>query len=240
MSDSNLSIGKALSTSTTFVEKSIEFRHFMLLISFILTLDSSLVIFYKKGLLNAFSSFDAPEVSAGNALVFLGLFGFLMTVLFPALRQILLMVPKYVSLKWPKQHEHDYNLGWPSLIRKKAIIERDKVALEILDKHEAVQHENRTNMNIGFAMVVLFALNFLVLGDDQTLSLSQTSATLLEAKTGFWLTALIRLSLGGFLIFSAFITFFSLTPENDSKIYWPESPEERDKRVADEARRLGV
>lgn len=63
MADSSISIGKVITTSTSFVDKAVEFRHFMLLISFLLALDSCLMIFYKKNLLQSFDHLSAPEVS---------------------------------------------------------------------------------------------------------------------------------------------------------------------------------
>ncbi|WP_370683395.1 hypothetical protein AB9V60_08915 [Pseudomonas syringae pv. atrofaciens] len=63
MADSASGMSKALATITSFIEKAVEMRHFMLLISFILALDSCLMVFFHKNLLGAFSRLDASEVS---------------------------------------------------------------------------------------------------------------------------------------------------------------------------------
>ncbi|CAM3117002.1 hypothetical protein PSFL111601_05495 [Pseudomonas floridensis] len=212
----------------------------MLLISFILALDSCLVIFYHKNLLGAFSKLDAPEVSGGNALVFLGLFAFLMTLLFPALRHMLLVIPTYISIRWPNRNhqQRDPDLRWTSIVRKKALIERDKVMLEILEKKQAAHDEEMINMNIGFAMAMLLALNFLVLGDNQTITLSQTAAFLHDTLTGFWVSVLVKFCLGGVVIFCVLLVFQSLTPNADGdRIYLPESDEECKARLEEEAKR---
>ncbi|WP_164704628.1 hypothetical protein, partial [Pseudomonas viridiflava] len=69
-------------------------------------------------------------------------------------------------------------------VRDKALIERDKVMLEVLDKKQAAHDEDVINVNIGFAMAMLLALNFLVLGDDHTSTLSQTAVTLRDSLNG--------------------------------------------------------
>ncbi|MCQ9473397.1 hypothetical protein V2K57_25595 [Pseudomonas alliivorans] len=242
MADSASGMSKALATTTSFIEKAVEMRHFMLLISFILALDSCLVIFYHKNLLGAFSKLDAPEVSGGNALVFLGLFAFLMTLLFPALRHILLVIPTYISIRWPNRNhqQRDPDLRWTSIVRKKALIERDKVMLEILEKKQAAHDEEMINMNIGFAMAMLLALNFLVLGDNQTITLSQTAAFLHDTLTGFWVSVLVNFCLGGIVIFCVLLVLQSLTPNVDGdRIYLPESDEECKARLEEEAKRAG-
>jgi len=51
VSDSSPSISKIVASSTSFVEKAVEFRHFMLFTSFILLLDACLVVFFDKNIL---------------------------------------------------------------------------------------------------------------------------------------------------------------------------------------------
>ncbi|AZG86079.1 hypothetical protein N032_10580 [Pseudomonas syringae pv. pisi str. PP1] len=243
MADSASGMSKALATITSFIEKAVEMRHFMLLISFILALDSCLMVFFHKNLPGAFSRLDASEVSGGNALVFLGLFAFMMTLLFPALRHLLLTIPIYVSMRWPNKNNQqtDPNIRWTSRIRDQALIDRDKVMLEILDKKQAAHNEDMINMNIGFAMAMLLALNFLVLGNDHTPTLSQTAATLHDTLKGFWVTALVKTSLGGIVLFCILLLVQALSPNVDgNRIYLPENEEERKARLTAEAKRLGV
>lgn len=232
MADSSNSISKVITTSTTFIDKAVEFRHFMLLISFLLALDSCLMIFYKKNLLQSFGSFSAPEVNAAGALVFLGIFAFLMALLFPVLRQLFLAVTTWIKWRFPSrdnQIDHDYR--YPSSMRKRALIERDKLIIELLDKQDEQKRDHETNMNIGFGLVLSFAINYLVLGTGQVLTLTQTAATLLDASPGFWISALIRLAVGTFVVSLMVILAMSLTPEASDKIYLPESEEEKAARI---------
>ncbi len=232
MADSSTSISKAITTSTTFVDKAVEFRHFMLLISFLLALDSCLMIFYKKNLLQSFSRLDAPEVNAGGALVFLGVFAFLMALFFPVLRQGLLAFTTAIKLMWGtngKEVNHDFRDIYTA--RRQALIERDKLIVELLDKQEAQRRDHEINMNIAFGLVLMFAINFLNLGTAQVLSLTQTAATLPGAITGFWVNALILTAFGTFTAFLLAILAMSLAPESREKIYLPESDKEKAERM---------
>lgn len=241
MADSSTSIGKVITTSTTFIDKAVEFRHFMLLVSFLLALDSCLIIFYKKNLLQSFGSLSAPEVNAAGALVFLGIFAFLMALLFPVLRQILLIVTTWIKWQCPvkdKEINHDYH--YPSIVRHKALIERDKLIIELLDKEAEQSREHQANMNVGFGLVLMFVINYFMLGTGQVLTLTQAAVTLLDVMTGFWISALISISLGIFAVFLLVILGMSLTPETSDKIYLPESDEERTARKEKEMKLQGA
>jgi hypothetical protein len=240
MADSSNSISKVITTSTTFIDKAVEFRHFMLLTSFLLALDSCLMIFFKKNLLQSFGSLSAPEVNAAGALVFLGIFAFLMAMLFPVLRYVLLGVTTWIKWQYPakdKKNNHDYR--YPSDARKKALIERDKLIIELLDKENEQRRDHQTNMNIGFGLVIMFLINYLFLGTDQVLTLTQTAVTLLDVMKGFWISALIHISLGTFTIFLVAVLAMSLKPETSDKIYLPESDEEKAMREETEKKMQG-
>ncbi|MGY3303768.1 ABC-type sugar transport system permease subunit [Pseudomonas sp. PvR086] len=190
------------------------------------------MIFYKKNLLQSFGKLDAPEVNAGGALVFLGIFAFLMALFFPVLRQVLLAFTSWIKLlsrTEGKEINHDFRDT--STARREALIHRDKLIVELLDKHEAQRRDHETNMNIAFGLVLMFAVNFLNLGTSQVLSLTQTAATLPGTITGFWVNALIVTALVTFTAFLLAILAMSLAPEISDKIYLPESDEEKATRL---------
>ncbi|MEE4626642.1 hypothetical protein V2L00_23345 [Pseudomonas alliivorans] len=234
MADSASGMSKVLTTTTTFIEKAIEFRHFMLIVSFLLALDSSLIIFYQKNLLESFLSLNAPEVDAAGALIFLGLFAFLMSLLFPAMRQLLLGLTRYL---WVQMSVHlprprpDYDYEYTGYVRRRAITERDKLLMDLVYKQEEVTHDHNVNMNIGFAVVMLFVLNFWMLGTAQFMTLTQVAATLPDVVKGFWLTGLVYISYGVFLTFLSAIFWMSLNPERQNKMYLPESEAEKATRI---------
>lgn len=237
MADSSTSISKAITTSATFVDKAVEFRHFMLLVSFLLALDSCLMIFYKKNLLQSFSRLDAPEVNAGGALVFLGIFAFLMALFFPVLRNVLLAFTTGIKLQLKiNARETKSDVRDTSTARRQALIDRDKLIIELLDKQEVQRRDHRTNMNIAFGLVLLFAFNFLNLGAGEVLSLTQTAATLLDTITGFWASTLILMAFGTFNFFLLVILVMSLTPETSNEIYLPESDAEKAARIERESK----
>ncbi|TBU79355.1 hypothetical protein DNK06_13170 [Pseudomonas daroniae] len=232
MADSSISIGKVITTSTSFVDKAVEFRHFMLLISFLLALDSCLMIFYKKNLLQSFDHLSAPEVSVAGALVFLGIFAFLMALFFPVLRHVLLAVTTWIKYCYPtKNKERDHDFRYPSTVRREALIERDKLIIELLEKQDEQKSSHETNMNIGFGLVIMFAVNYLILGTDQALTLAQTAATVPGIIAGFWISLSIQFVFGIFIIFLLVVLTMSLTPDTNEKFYLPESDMEKAART---------
>lgn len=247
MADSASGMTKVLATTTTFIEKAVEFRHFMLIISFLLALDSCLVIFYNKNLLESFAKLNAPEVSVASALVFLGIFAFLMALLFPALRLFFIGVTRFISaytrhyassILPERSRDNDYT--FPSAVRAKAITERDKLLLDLVHKHEEEKHNHEVNMNIAFAMVVLFVMNSLILGTAQSMTLTQVAGTLPERINGFWLSAFIHVSYVGFGAFVTIVLGMSLKPDNMLKMYMPESDTEKDARIDKETARRKI
>lgn len=237
MADPNPNISKAISTITTFVDKAVEFRHFMLLVSFLLALDSSLMIFYEKNLLQSFSRLDAPEVNAGGALVFLGIFAFLMALFFPVLRNVLLAFTTGIKLQLKiNVRETNPDICDSSTARRQAIIDRDKLIIELLDKQEAQRRDHRTNMNIAFGLVFMFAFNFHNPGAGEVRSLTQTAANILDTISGFWASTLILMAFGTFNFFLLVILVMSLTPETNDEIYLPESVAEKAARIERESK----
>ncbi|MNC15378.1 hypothetical protein D3C75_631930 [compost metagenome] len=128
-----------------------------------------------------------------------------------------------------KEINHDFRDT--STARREALIHRDKLIIELLDKHEVQRRDHETNMNIAFGLALMFAVNFLNLGTSHVLSLTQTAATLPDTITGFWVNALIVTALITFTAFLLAILAMSLAPETSEKIYLPESDEEKAARL---------
>lgn len=225
MSDSGPSISKIVSSSTSFVEKAVEFRHFMLFTTFLLLLDSCLVVFYKKGLTAAFSSLDEPEVSAANALIFLGIFFFSMALFFPAIRQLLRLVVGSVYFKWfwDSKSRNDLGDDWhfPSLKKKEALINKDDFVLNLVQKHEDEAMDKNINLNIGFSLVSLFLVNYFIIGDGALQSLTQQAVLLIDTDFGFWVNRLINAGIGIFSIFIFIMLCLSLNPVEENRVYIP-------------------
>lgn len=232
MSDLGSSISKIVASSTSFVEKAVEFRHFMLFSSFVLLLDSCLVIFFEKALLSSLKSLNDPEVNAANAIVFLGVFFFSMALFFPALRQTLRfgIACGYFKWFWSSETKSEYGGGWhyPSLKKDEALKDRDDFVLDIISKHEEEIKNKHVNLNVGFALVLLFAVNFLVIGNESSNTLTQQSALLLDKDFGFWINHLINAGVGVFIIFSFVMLCLSLNPVEEDKVYIPSGNGESD------------
>ena len=232
MADSGSSISKIVASSTSFVEKAVEFRHFMLFTTFVLLLDSCLVIFFGKDLLSSFDSLNEPEVNAANAIVFLGIFFFSMALLFPALRQIIRLGIAWVCFKWfwSSESKNEYSDGWhyPSIKKDEALKNKDGFVLDIIAKHEEEAMNKHINLNVGFALVLVFAVNFLVIGSESLNTLTQQAALLLDKDFGFWINRLINAGIGVFVIFSVIMLGQSLNPVEEDKVYIPSDDRESD------------
>jgi hypothetical protein len=195
------------------------------------------MIFYKKNLLQSFGRLSSPEVSVAGALVFLGVFAFLMALFFPVLRHVLLAVTIWIKFYYPtKGEENNHDFRYPSIARRKALIERDKLIIELLEKQDEQRKNHETNMNIGFGLVIMFAIDYLILGTDQVLTLAQTVATVPGIISGFWISLLIHIAFATFIIFLVVVLTMSLTPDTNEKIYLPESDEEKAARTEREKR----
>lgn len=225
MSESNLSISKIVASSTSFVEKAVEFRHFMLFTSFILFLDSCLLIFFGKNILSSFANRNDPEVNAASAIIFLGVFFFSMAIFFPALRHIARTIVALIHYKWPsksiKKSVLDNDWHYLSAIKYVALKNKDKVALDIIEKHELEIKNKNINLNIGFALSFLFTINYFVLGDDTIRSITQQAELLLDKDFGFWIDRIINAGIAVFIIFNLIMTILSLNPYEEDQVYMP-------------------
>lgn len=230
MSDSGPSISRIITSSTGFVEKAVEFRHFMLFTSFILLLDSCLLMFFGKNILSSFKSLNEPEVNAASAIIFLGVFFFCMALFFPALRQITRLGIAWIYFKWffnpSKKSELNNSWHYPSLIKHEALKNKDKVILEIIEKHEEETKNKNINLNVGFSLVILFAINYFVLGGEHLSSITQQAELLLDRDFGFWINRIINAGLAVFVIFNFVMAGLSLNPIEEDKVYIPFSSDD--------------
>ena len=228
MADSSSNLFKALTTSMTFVEKATEFRHFMLLTAFLLALDSCLVIFYKVGLLEAFSSVSLTSLNLSGPLIFLGIFSFLMAVFFPALRYVLKIPIELMAERWPAtaKTEVGHETKNPDVARKEAILNNDKLKLELVEKFEESRSHFQTTLNIGFSVAALAFINYWVIDIPGIKTLSQEVAAMVDFECGFWLKRIIHAVLGTLMIVILGMLALSLHPGIEDKVYIPEKKSE--------------
>lgn len=229
MADAGSSISRIVTSSTSFVEKAVEFRHFMLFTYFVFLLDSCLILFYKKPLLSAFSGLNAPEVSAANAIVFMGVFFFSMALFFPTLRQITRMCVAWIYFKWfykfPTTNSAASGWHYPSLIKEKALLNKDKFVLDLIDKHEEETNSKNINFNVGFSLAIISAINYFTLGDKSLNTITQQAVLLLDANFGFIINQIVKMVIFVFVIFNLIMLYLSLNPIEEDKIYLPDSEE---------------
>ena len=223
MAETGAAINKFMPT-TSMLDKVTDLRRFMLVATFLFSLDSLLIIVYQKNLLSAFKPMSAPEVSVSGALIFLGLYSFFMAVLFPFVRKVILIALTYVDLRMfgiSFKHEKSDDLHYPSLLLRDALGNKDTVLLDILKRHEDEKKERNIDLNIGFSMVFLFFVNYFFIGSKQLESVSQMSVSWLDNDLNFFLSGMIHISIGIFILLLAFMTVACLNPYYDDRIYLP-------------------
>lgn len=225
MADQSSGITRAVLSASTFVEKSAEFKYFLLFSSLVLLLDSCLVLFFRKNIFQSFVEFPAPELSVGGAVIFLALFSFLMAVFFRALRHILMFPSAYIYFRYldsgdaPQSSSKDYS--YSSLAERDALIEKDEFVYARIQDHKSERNSIEAHLNIGFGMCVLFLYNFLVLGDEEVHTLSQVLAFFLDADNGFWVNRFVNAVMGAYVLLVLFVLPLSLKPYDDGKVYLP-------------------
>lgn len=224
MQDSGPSISKIVASSTSFVEKAVEFRHFMIFTSFVLLLDSCLAIFYGKNLLSSFRGLNEPEVNAANAIVFMSVFFFSMALFFPALRQVTRLGIAWIYFKWfwsSKRVELDKDWHYPSLIKNEALKNKDKIIFDMIEKHEEEVKNKHINLNVGFSLALLSAVNYFVLGGETVNTITQQARLLLYTDFGFWINRFLNAAIVVFFIFNLIMLCLSLHPIEEDKVYIP-------------------
>jgi len=182
---------KIIKDAPSFIEKITEARFFCILGAFIFALDSALVYFARKNVLTLSTLSNTPEITIGNAIVFIGVFSFLIGICFPTLRTIgryisglpLLFLSAFDIMPFLKTSDPAFQSVFSA--QRQAILERNEFALKLIDQHLEQQNKFEKQLDLIFGMTVLFACNLLVFGDQNVQTLSQVFASLLDQPMGF-------------------------------------------------------
>lgn len=226
MSDSSQAM-RFLSGAAGFLEKSTEIKFFLLLNAFVLTLDSCLVFFYNKNIFSSFKSFDSVEVSIANALVFLVIFSFMMSVFFMVIRHFSQVLVHYVDIKFGNNDEKPSN-DFKSAFRaeKEALKERDKMAYEIVNSHKQQNKEMESALTIGFGVVMLFIFNYYVFGSYSIMTITQQASLMLDNDYGFVVNIVVDLFFGIYVIGLLLVSYAALRPYKTEYVYLPDKNKE--------------
>jgi len=236
MSDFSSIAGQFASSTTSFIEKSIEVKFFLILSSLVLLLDSCLVFFYGKNILDALKTVSSPEISIGGALIFMMLFSFLMSFVFLFLRKLLqFLIVLITSQEWfPKGKKEDFgsDLKYLSLAERDALIKKDTFAYSRIQEYKQTEKATETNLTVGFGMSILFFYNYVILGSGSILTISQLASSQLQLDHGFWINRLISIVIGVYVLVSAGFFILALRPTDSDKIFLPDPPKDTAQSIA--------
>jgi large-conductance mechanosensitive channel len=213
--------------NTKGLEKSIEFRYFMIFSSFIFYVDSVWLTIGEGGFEAHFKSFELKATLIPQSILILGFFYLLMALVFPVLRkviQFLLMTltNKFETLK--KQKTNNGDERYVSSVKRKALLEKDSFWLAEIEKREEEIAERETNLNLNFSLLILVLINWLIVGSSKEVSISQFVSQIYEYDFGWFLNWFIHFSIivfCGFLLFAAFASLFT---DVEDKVFYPEEP----------------
>lgn len=208
--------GHFISNAVNSLEKSMEFKYFMIFSAFVLSLDNALLFFFDKNIFTALKRLDDPEVSIGNALVFLALLYYLMSLFLPAIRRILQLLVSLADIKWGLfNKERSEHFRFLSQLKSHAIEHKDSFLLGYCNDIEVQRKDFTLVQNVCFSVAVLLAINFFI--HDSSLSSMIYSYT---PSTSFGVTRLIAIFYSVFLITVGAMAITGLAPEDD-RVYYP-------------------
>ena len=203
MSENTSTISNAIKSTTSSIEKSIEFKYLLVLGSFVLLLDNCLVVFYKKNIFDSFKSLSDPEVSIGNILFFMVLFSFLMSVFFKTLRRAILLL----TLPFSSTNEYSDNFVSIDTAEKEAIMSKDDFTLSYIKEQQSAFESLETYLDICFGMIILSIFNFFILGNEKLITSTQFIYQIMDSDYNLWLNILSRtlITAVGFFVLLLFL-----------------------------------
>jgi hypothetical protein len=227
MSETSFDVKKIKSSG---LEKSIEFRYFMIFTCFILYLDSIWMLKGTGGFDNAGEVIQLSSPFILEGVLILGGFYFLIALVFPVLRKLLLLILLYAEqlLKLTPKVSNTGNSDetYLSIVKAKALREKDSFWLSEVEKREQAIEEREINLNLNLSMLVFFIINYFVINDEKFSSLTRSAEALLDKDFGIFISVLINFSFVIFIGFLFFATLASLSTRIEDKIYYPEQVKE--------------
>lgn len=236
---------KLLKDLPSVFEKITEFRFLCLFIAFSFALDNALVYFAHKNLLAL--STNSPEITIGNAIVFVGVFSFLLSACFPFFRTVIRIgfdtLLRSFLCQIAAHFERPTTYNNPAIksifaVESKALLEQNEFDLKLVAQYREKQRENEReserNFNLIFGMTILFACNLWTFGDQNVPTISQVFASLLDQPMGFGVYPTLKAIYGAFFLLTFGMSLYGIWPflSQDEKIYLPR-PEDHAPKVAE-------
>jgi len=227
MSETNFDVKKIKSSG---LDKSIEFRYFMIFTCFILYLDSIWMLKGTGGFDNAAEVIQLSSSFILEGILILGGFYLLIALVFPVLRKLLLLILLYtvqlLNLTSKASSTGNRDETYLSIVKAKALREKDAFWLSEVEKREQAIEEREINLNLNLSLFVFFIINYFVINNDKFSSLTRSAEALLERDFGVFINVLINFSFVTFIGFLFFATLASLSTRIEDKIHYPEQIKE--------------
>lgn len=218
MSEVVSQIGRA----SSILEKAVDIYYLLLLSSFVLLFDSALGIFYNVNILKIDGEWSTYEPAIGSSLLFLVAYIFTLSFVFPCIRQILKLLVTMADSNLHFQHiSQGKDYDWPESVMKKAIIEKDKFLVDLVDRHNKERAELDKKLVLGLGVVMLIAVNYFLVGSYQNQSITQEIENYIIKMEPSFIKYLFKLIVFLYFVVIAVLSALSLRPDTYDKMYVP-------------------
>lgn len=156
------------------LERATHFPTVLLILAFLLALDTWVSLGYQSTLLSLSWSF-VPHIAIGHVLAFIVAFGFYMSIGVPLAREIVDQLALHTVLPlWHKLFRQNENCESPYhgavrswKLREVAHMEQNKFYFDLYKEHETLRHDDRRSewriASIAFACLLLGGINYILL-----------------------------------------------------------------------------
>ncbi|MDD4330170.1 MAG: hypothetical protein PHD79_09465 [Aliarcobacter sp.] len=190
-----------------------EYKYFVLFLSFLFALDIFNLIAYNKNIVDMLINVNIfKEIS----LLFIVIYMFVMIIIFPIFRHIIKSITTY-KYKDKYNQENDKDYKYLFIVKKQAIIEENDFLLSRVKEKEIKNKEAEKDSSIDFSLGLLVIIDLIFYGN----SIFYSVCNYIQDMTG--LLHFTCVSMG--IIFIAVVGFWfvlSLFPYKIDKIYLPD------------------
>lgn len=194
----------------SFLERATHFPTVLLILSFLLAVDTGLSLGYRSNLLSLSWDFVQQHITIGAALLFILIFGLYMSIGVILLRHLADQIAwNTVGLLWdklfPREVGHSPYCGAvrPYKLREEAHVEQNKFYLDLYNEHKVLKVEKKNNewqvSSTAFACLLLGVVNYFVLPHFGYLPFSSQLAIDLPSVWGWCIGILFVLLLSVWL-----------------------------------------
>ena len=191
MAEGEIISGRSLSTASSFLDKMTELKYFYLLGILFFLLDNCLVLVFEKNIVNFEYRSDVAEQPISNAIIFVFLAFFLISLFFPMLRDFIIfaLMKLYINfylnlidhivdrlpflLLFKFKESDSIDVKYLSDAEYRAIRDRDEFTLKRIDKSKSEFTFRKHILDLVFSFTCLLAINIWVVGSDNNQTINR-------------------------------------------------------------------